>query len=155
IKLSNNHPNILLSVQEMEHSKTSFRDLDFVVNINAKNESELQRTMVYFDTYGQASAAAEYLRSKLCFAFNQAVPPIAHYHADMSKLYKSRTMGAFKHGEIIILCATEAAGMGCDIRDISLVVQFGLPKTLCTWVQRLGRCSRDEKIRGEAILLVE
>lgn len=35
------------------------------------------------------------------------------------------------------------------------MVQCGLPKSLCTFVQRFGRCARDPTIEGEAILLVE
>ncbi|KAG0227942.1 hypothetical protein BGW42_002496, partial [Actinomortierella wolfii] len=48
-----------------------------------------------------------------------------------------------------------AADMGCDIKDVSSVVQFRCPETMkiSTLVQRLGRAARDNNMRGEAIIL--
>lgn len=33
-------------------------------------------------------------------------------------------MGKFKDGKINVLLATEAAGMGCDIPDVTHVIQY-------------------------------
>ncbi|KAG9063273.1 hypothetical protein KI688_004877 [Linnemannia hyalina] len=51
---------------------------------------------------------------------------------------------------------TEAAGMGCDVRDVARVIQFGCwwKNTLVTLVQRLGRAARDPEIQGTGILLI-
>ncbi|KAF9271138.1 hypothetical protein BGZ74_006449, partial [Mortierella antarctica] len=74
------------------------------------------------------------------------VGKIACYHAGLSELYKAKAMDDFKTGKILILLATEAAGMGCDIPDIARVVQFKSPKSISCLVQRLGRAARNPEL---------
>ena len=38
----------------------------------------------------------------------------------------------FKTGEICVICATDAAGMGCNVSDVKYVVSFGIPKSVST-----------------------
>ncbi|KAF9150494.1 ATP-dependent DNA helicase Q4, partial [Actinomortierella ambigua] len=73
----------------------------------------------------------------------------------MSPEYKSAVMRRFIEGDIKVLISTEAAGMGCDVKDVSRVVQFKVPKTMTmsTLVQRLGRAARNGVVKGEAIVL--
>lgn len=59
----------------------------------------------------EADLAADQLRTLLQFAYDEDHPPIAHYHAEMSSSYKTRTFEDFLNGTTGILCATEAAGM--------------------------------------------
>jgi len=47
------------------------------------------------------------------------------YYSTLSSKYKEATMLKFVQGEIQVLLATEAAGMGCDIPDVIQVIQFG------------------------------
>ncbi|KAJ7625926.1 hypothetical protein FB45DRAFT_1005199 [Roridomyces roridus] len=49
----------------------------------------------------------------------------------------------------------DAAGMGCDIPDIALVVQWKLPQNLSSWVQRAGRAARGPGKEGLAVMIVE
>lgn len=63
----------------------------------------------------ECTEASEHLLRCIKFAHDVVKdPPIAHYHADMSKQYKTETLRAFVEGRIGILCATEAAGMVID-----------------------------------------
>ncbi|KAF8327371.1 P-loop containing nucleoside triphosphate hydrolase protein, partial [Cantharellus anzutake] len=64
-------------------------------------------------------------------------------------------MEQFRKGKVNVLFTTEAAGMGCDIPDVKIVVQFGAPKTLAIWVQRAGHAGRSPLIQARAILLFE
>ncbi|KZP10162.1 P-loop containing nucleoside triphosphate hydrolase protein [Athelia psychrophila] len=48
-----------------------------------------------------------------------------------------------------------AAGMGCNIPDIDFVVQWKLPASTSTFVQRAGRAARGRDRTGWAVLLVE
>lgn len=50
IQLSNNRPNVQLTIREMIHSKSSFRDLDFLVPEGVQSTEVLQRAIVYLDT---------------------------------------------------------------------------------------------------------
>ncbi|KAF8215472.1 P-loop containing nucleoside triphosphate hydrolase protein [Mycena galopus ATCC 62051] len=64
-------------------------------------------------------------------------------------------MKQFRKGKIRTLVATEAAGMGADIPDIELVIQFGVPSSLAVWTQRAGRAGRFPGLQARAIMLVE
>ncbi|KEP45321.1 helicase carboxy-terminal domain protein [Rhizoctonia solani 123E] len=73
-------------------------------------------------------------------------------------------MAAFKLGLIRILVCTEAAGMGCDIPDIAIVVQWKLTDTFSAFIQRAGRAAPirsntlfadDLGLNGTAILIAE
>ncbi|EJF59392.1 hypothetical protein DICSQDRAFT_65206 [Dichomitus squalens LYAD-421 SS1] len=64
-------------------------------------------------------------------------------------------MSQFLEGDIDILLATEAAGMGCNIPDIARVVQFKAPDSLSTWLQRAGRAGRNVSIQARAVLLIQ
>ena len=44
---------------------------------------------------------------------------------------------------------------GCNIPDVDVVVQWKLPASVSTFVQRAGRAGRDPKRTGLAVLLVE
>lgn len=77
------------------------------------------------------------------------------YHSIKSDEYKTTNMKAFKENRVRILLATEAVGMGCDIPDVVRVIQYGMPKDICTLIQRLGRAVRDPELFGLAILIIQ
>ncbi|KAF9231154.1 hypothetical protein BU15DRAFT_56515, partial [Melanogaster broomeanus] len=61
----------------------------------------------------------------------------------------------FEIGEIKVLFTTEAAGMGCDMPHIELVIQFMVPASLSIWMQRAGRAGRSPSLQARAVLLVQ
>ncbi|KAF9537319.1 hypothetical protein CPC08DRAFT_809291 [Agrocybe pediades] len=64
-------------------------------------------------------------------------------------------MALFKAGVVRVLICTDAAGMGCNIPNIDVVVQWKLPTCVSSFVQRAGRAARDATRTGIAVLLVE
>lgn len=48
-----------------------------------------------------------------------------------------------KEGEIKILVATIAFGMGINIPDIDIIVNWGALKTVMSFWQEVERCGRD------------
>ncbi|KAJ6543187.1 P-loop containing nucleoside triphosphate hydrolase protein, partial [Mycena sp. CBHHK59/15] len=73
----------------------------------------------------------------------------------MSKEYRDTVMQLFTAGVIRILVSTDAAGMGCDLSDVDIVVQWKAPKNMSFWVQRAGRAARGRDREGLAVMLVE
>ncbi|KAJ3907934.1 P-loop containing nucleoside triphosphate hydrolase protein, partial [Lentinula edodes] len=61
----------------------------------------------------------------------------------MSERAKERCWTDFSSGKIRIICATDAAGMGCSVPDVQFSVVFGLPSSLSVLLQRWGRAGRD------------
>ncbi|KAF9117428.1 ATP-dependent DNA helicase sgs1 [Mortierella sp. 14UC] len=74
------------------------------------------------------------------------------YYSTLNSRFKEATMIKFIKGDIHVLLATEAAGMGCDIADVIQVIQYGFPRDMPSLVQRFGRAARDPKIQGFGIL---
>ncbi|THH15915.1 hypothetical protein EUX98_g9385 [Antrodiella citrinella] len=73
----------------------------------------------------------------------------------MSKEFKEQQVEKLKKGELWGLCATDSFGMGVDLPDIILVIQWRLRCTLATLWQRLGRGARDRSLVAVAIIFVE
>lgn len=67
---------------------------------------------------------------------------------DKSEIYKR-----MKEGDIIVLVATKAFGMGVNLSSIRHIVQMGLPESLSMWMQEFGRAGRDGNA-AQAHLLV-
>jgi len=62
-------------------------------------------------------------------------------------------MNQFKQGLFRYLCATDVAARGLDIDDITLVINYDIPHDPESYVHRIGRTGRVNKL-GKAITLV-
>ena len=67
---------------------------------------------------------------------------VAALHGDMSQRERNRTLLNMRNGNVRILVATDVAARGLDVKGISHVINFDLPKFAEDYVHRIGRTGR-------------
>jgi ATP-dependent DNA helicase RecQ len=67
----------------------------------------------------------------------------APYHAGMDDADRTRTQDRFAAGEVDVVVATVAFGMGIDRADLRFVLHAAMPKSLEHYQQETGRAGRD------------
>lgn len=67
----------------------------------------------------------------------------AHFHAGLTSDEKATVQEAFRVGNLRVIAATNAFGMGIDKPDIRLVVHADIPGSLENYLQEAGRAGRD------------
>lgn len=78
----------------------------------------------------------------------------AYFHAGMPPATKKQVQDSFIRGDVRVICATTAFGMGIDKEDVRLVIHGDTPGSLENYLQEAGRAGRDLQ-PAECILLYD
>lgn len=103
-----------------------------------------RRALVYAATRSRAEVAANFLKA----AGMQA----AAYHGGMSDAARTRVQDAFASGDLRVVCATNAFGMGIDRPDVDAVVHADIPGSIEAYYQEIGRGGRDGRPAAATLL---
>lgn len=124
-----NRPNIYLECEELQNGK----DLAyFASRVVEKIGNEC--SIIYTDFINSVGP----IMSELC-ALN--VDSVAYY-GEMDVKSRNESYHRWKNGEVNVMVATSAFGMGIDKSDIKHIVRLGVPENMCSWAQELGRAGR-------------
>ncbi|NLT02404.1 MAG: RecQ family ATP-dependent DNA helicase [Bacteroidales bacterium] len=99
--------------------------------------------------YVSRTHKADVLAQRLCQDGIQARP----FHGKMDTNDKTANQNAFLAGEVPVMVATSAFGMGVDKKDVGLVVHYEIADSLENYVQEAGRAGRDEAITADCHVL--
>jgi superfamily II DNA helicase RecQ len=115
------------------------------VIFNLLVEPTRRPAIVYATSRKQSEHLAECLSRGTGIGSKGSVRRIAAsaYHAGLDAATRERVQTAFQAGEIDVVVATIAFGMGIDKADIRTVIHAGLPATLEGFYQEIGRAGRD------------
>ncbi|BCS32424.1 hypothetical protein TBR22_A16380 [Luteitalea sp. TBR-22] len=94
-------------------------------------------TIVYVPTVKLASSVHERLSAR------DPGTPIGLYHGRLGRAARHASHDAFMSGEVSLMVATNAFGLGIDKPDIRAIVHVGLPGSLEQYYQEAGRAGRD------------
>ncbi len=76
---------------------------------------------------------------------NQAGLDCGYFHGGMTPENKRQVQEAFINGELRVIAATNAFGMGVDKADVRLVLHLDTPGSLENYLQEAGRAGRDQE----------
>jgi superfamily II DNA helicase RecQ len=89
--------------------------------------------------YAQRRDDTEMIAKHLC---DQGIKATA-YHAKIAPELKRSSQSAFMLGELQVIVATTAFGMGINKRDTRWVIHMNPPSSLSEYIQQIGRAGRD------------
>ena len=79
--------------------------------------------------------------------------PVSYIHGDMHSSEREKNLNDFKNGITRIMLSTDLLSRGIDIQQLSLVINFDLPRNKETYIHRIGRSGRYGR-KGTAINFV-
>ncbi|KAF9220080.1 hypothetical protein BS17DRAFT_682785, partial [Gyrodon lividus] len=106
----------------------------------------------FFDDIQDAINAVLYL--------HQCLPPdywekVKWFNSDMTITYKEDELNNIVSGQTWGLCTTDSFGMGMDVPDIVLILQWRATYKLATLWQHFGHAAQNKEITGTVLLLME
>lgn len=160
IVVSPNRDNIKLYLQKV----TSEISDNFMWLVHELEEKQIEcpKVLIYVKDYQQCSELyhlfMQHLGAKAyyppCAKKTSENRMVAMYHSGTSPSIQGVVLASLKDpsGKVRIIIATNALGMGVDIKGLHRIINYGPPSDIESYLQEVGRAGRDGK-QSEALLV--
>jgi ATP-dependent RNA helicase DeaD len=129
-------------IDHVVHLVEAAQRFDALVNLLLAAPDE--RTIVFAKTRADVAQIAEELAD--------AGFEVVALSGEMEQRERNRALGAFKHGRVGVLVATDVAARGIDVQDVTRVVHLEPPNDADAYTHRSGRTGRAGK-KGRSLVL--
>lgn len=141
---------------ELFATDTTRKNLRYEVLYREDKEAKIKTVRDLIDAkrcptivYVARTKTTEDLASRLSASGIEAVP----YHGKMEPREKKRNQDKFMSGEVDVIVATTAFGMGIDKDDVGLIIHYNISASLEDYVQEAGRAGRNPDMKAECFIL--
>ncbi|RDU35029.1 ATP-dependent DNA helicase [Neobacillus piezotolerans] len=130
IETSIDRPNISFHIEKLESlTEKNGRALYWVKELK-------QPGIIYFSSKKAAEQTAAYFR-------DNGVTKAMAYHAGMDMEQRVLIQQQFLNGQLDVICATSAFGMGINKENVRYVIHYHMPMQIESYLQEIGRAGRD------------
>ena len=149
ISIAAERPNIYLSQEKVKINK--FHHFHWLVQ--ALKSNDCPKTIIYCSSVPHVAKIYMYFSSKLGLQqYEDGIPSVQSrtidmFHRSTTPTIKDHILSEFVkvNSRLRVVVASEAFGLGVDVSDIRVVIFYGAPHSLESYVQLLGRAGRDGK----------
>ncbi len=124
----------------------STEQFDEVIDRIAAHVVDHRTTLVFVNTRRMSERLAHLLGERL------GPDQVAAHHGSLSKDRRQRVESRLRAGDLRALVATASLELGIDIGPVELVCQVGSPRSIATFLQRVGRSNHSRGGIPEGIL---
>lgn len=163
--LSPHKKNIKYSVVEISHAKDYEKNFTWLVNLIKDKQQDTAKFLIFFKKMTYLTEVYEYLNSELKGDGYVNYDPkgtnddrnhlFEMYHMKVQEEVKENIVNTFMdpNGHIRVVLCSSSFSMGLNLRDVDLVIHYGVPSDLDDYLQQTGRAGRDSSHQAHAIVL--
>lgn len=116
------------------------------VLIDLLNEDKEQKAILFCETKRQVD--------QVCKNLQRADIQVDMIHGDKTQKARELALRKFKQGKVRVLVATDVLARGIDVIDVSLVINYEIPRNYNDYIHRIGRTGRAGRT-GKAYTLID